>query len=229
MHTTHYAPGRSADTFGRPSQPTVLLWHGTQTDARSTVRMLAEQLAAHGVGVVAPDWNSHAADGGRADLLRSVDFARYWSDAPDRLALVGWSLGAVAAAGLTIRAAQHDLVLAHTVCLAGAFMARDPISGDAVTASLTTVDVGSPFTLLHGLADDVVPAAASRTFAAELDKVGWPNELIELAADHGSIAGAAYDPSADRYSPAEDPTTHGMTREVAGHVTAALERSGCFR
>lgn len=224
MDTLEYAPQRSVDVYGDPSEPTVLLWHGTQTDARHTVRPLAELLARRGLGVVAPDWNSHADDGGRADLLGSVDFARDWSAHPEGLALVGWSLGAVAAAGLTIRAARYGVVLSHTVCLAGAFMVRDPISGDDVTASLASAEVGAPFTLLHGVADDVVPASASRTFAAELAKVGWPVRVIELPTDHGAIAGARYDPAADRYLPAVDPQTHRVAVDVADHIAAALRR-----
>ena len=69
METVEYAAGRLADIFGGPTQPTVLLWHGQQPDARSSVRPLAELIAAHGLGVIAPDWDSYAHDGGRADLL----------------------------------------------------------------------------------------------------------------------------------------------------------------
>src|SRR6201995_3778133 len=102
MQTVEYAPGRLVDVSGKPAQQTVLLWHGQQPDARATVRPLAELLAGHGLGVVVPDWNSYADDGGRSDLLRSVHFARHRVDDPDGLVLVGWSMGGVAAAGLTI-------------------------------------------------------------------------------------------------------------------------------
>jgi len=43
-----------------------------------------------------------ADDGGRADLLDSVHFARERVDHPDSLVLVGWSMGGLAAAGLTV-------------------------------------------------------------------------------------------------------------------------------
>ena len=62
MQTVEYAAGRLADVFGDPARPTVLLWHGQQADARSSVRSLAELIASRGLGVVAPDWNSYAAD-----------------------------------------------------------------------------------------------------------------------------------------------------------------------
>ena len=83
METVEYAAGRLADVFGEPTQPTVLLWHGQQPDARSSVRPLAELIAGHGLGVIAPDWDSYAHDGGRADLLDSVHFARERVDHPD--------------------------------------------------------------------------------------------------------------------------------------------------
>src|SRR5690348_1803542 len=129
METVEYARGRRVDLFGDPAQPTILLWHGAQTDARAAVRPLAEFLAERGLSVIAPDWNSHADDGGRSDLLRSAHFARGRTAKSEGLTLVGWSLGGLAAAGLTIHASDHGVRVAHTVCLAGAFMVRDPICG----------------------------------------------------------------------------------------------------
>ena len=81
-----------------------------------------------------------------------------------------------------------------------------------------------PFTLLHGLADDVVPVTASREFAAALERVGWPVNLVELRADHGSIAGAEYDPVADRYHAAQCKQAHDVATEVAAQITAILAR-----
>ena len=161
METVEYAAGRHADVFGETSQPTVLLWHGQQPDARSSVRRLAELIAGHGVGVIAPDWNSYADDGGRADLLRSVQFARERVHDPDDLVLVGWSMGGLAAAGLTVHAQRLDMAFAHTVCLAGAFMVPDPIFNELPASQVSADAPRSPFTLLHGMADRVVPASVA--------------------------------------------------------------------
>jgi hypothetical protein len=215
VRTVEYAPGRLADVFGDSTQPTILLWHGMQTDARAAV---GPMLAERGAAVVAPDWNSHADDGGRADLLRSLEFTRERADGP--LVLVGWSLGGCAAAGVTL--GGLDVPLARTVCLAGAFMAPDPISGRMPTDMLSADRAGSPFTLLHGLADDAVPVTASRAFAADLRQAGWPVELVELAADHGSIAGADYDAAADRYVPASGGPALEVASEVAARIAATL-------
>lgn len=223
MQTLEYAPGRSADVFGDQAQPTILLWHGMQSDARAALRPLAQRLADRGAAVVAADWNSHADDGGRADLLRSVGFTRERSTGA--IVIVGWSMGGAAAAGLTLDAQRHNVAIAHTVCLAGAFMANDPISGRPVTDLLSAAQVSSPFTLLHGLADDVVPPSASEKFAAALQRAGRPVELVTLTADHGTIAGADYDAAADRYVPGESDDAQRVAREVAERI-AVLAHAG---
>ncbi len=220
METVEYAPGRLVDVCGSPSQRTVLLWHGQQPDARVAVRPLAELLVGHGLGVVVPDWNSRADDGGRTDLLRSVHFARERVDDPDGLVLVGWSLGGVAAAGLTIQANRLGYGFAHTVCLAGAFPFTDPIFGQVPAAQLKRGTPTSPFTLLHGLSDGVLPVAVTRTFAEALRRNQWQVEVIELPADHGSIAGASYDAAAGRYSAGTDPETLAVAADVAARVAA---------
>jgi predicted esterase len=221
MEIVEYAAGRLADVVGRPSQPTVLLWHGQQADARASVRPLVGLLSDLGLGVVAPDWNSSAKDGGRADLLNSVQFTRDRVDDPDGLVLVGWSMGGVAAAGLTIQAQQFGVQFAHTVCLAGAFMVADPISGSVPAAQLHGAGARSPFTLLTGVSDRVIPVAAAHEFASALRNNDWPVEVAELPADHGSIAGAVYDAEAGRYSAATDSTTLAVAADVAARIAAA--------
>ncbi|HEX5254041.1 MAG TPA: alpha/beta fold hydrolase [Mycobacterium sp.] len=220
METEEYAPGRLADVFGDSAQHTVLMWHGMQTNARAAVGPLAGMLATHGAAVVAPDWNSHAEDGGRADLLRSLEFTRKRAD--DGIVLVGWSLGGAAAAGVALNQSQFDIAIRHTVCLAGAFMAPDPVSGEDLTDMLSADQIGAPFTLLHGVNDDAVPVRASREFAASLREFGWPVDVVELAADHGSIAGADYDPVADRYVPGTSEQARQVGAEVAARIAATL-------
>jgi predicted esterase len=210
-----YAHGRNLDLFGDAAGPTVLMWHGAQTDARSAMSPLAELVAGYGLTVVVPDWNSHADDAGREDLLQSAQFARHHAGS-DALVLVGWSLGGVAAAGLAIHAGQFNVTVTHTVCLAGAFMVRDPITAAHLPRELPTQK--SPFMLLHGAADDVVPVEASRSFAATLNDNGWPVELVELAADHGSIAGAVYDRGRGLYFAADDSEVLGVAADVAGRI-----------
>lgn len=222
MQTIEYAPRRSADVFGPPDSQTVLLWHGMQTDARAAVRPLAELVADRGFHVIAPDWNSHATDGGRADLLASAHFAadrNNSSDVPGGIVLAGWSLGGLAAAGLTIHADAFGLRILRTICLAGAFTATDPITGAHLPEQPPASARPVPFTLLHGVRDDAVPPAASRDFAATLERWSWPVESVELDADHGSVAGASYDAAADRYVAAHDPASLAVAAEVAARIT----------
>ena len=182
------------------------------------MRPLAELIAEQGRTVLVPDWNSHADDGGRADLLASLQFAREQVTDSDGMVLVGWSMGGAAAAGLTIHAPELGLGLTHTVCLAGAFIVRDPIFGEHPAAVLSGRDDSSPFTLLHGVSDAVIPVAVSRSFASSLEKNGWPVEMVELAADHGTIAGAVYDSAADRYAAATDSQTLAVAAGVANRI-----------
>jgi len=195
------------------------MWHGAQTDARSAMRPLAEMVAGYGLTVVVPDWNSHADDHGRGDLLRSAEFARQQADEAG-IVVVGWSMGGVAAAGLTIHAGEFNTPVRHTVCLAGAFTAPDPIT--ALPLPIELPAQSSPFTLLHGAADDVVPAGVSRSFATTLTANGWPVEFVELPADHGAIAGATYDRALDRYSAANDPQVLALAAEVADRIAAVV-------
>jgi predicted esterase len=225
METVEYAAGRLADVVGRPSQQTVLLWHGQQADARASVRPLVRLLSELGMGVVAPDWNSYADDGGRADLLNSVQFTRERVDDPDGLVLAGWSMGGVAAAGLTLQARRLGVAFAHTVCLAGAFMVADPISGTVPATQLHGDGAGSPFTLLSGVSDRVIPVAVAHDFASALRHDDWPVEVVELPADHGSIAGAVYDAAVGRYSAATDAKTLAVAADVAAHIAAASRSS----
>ncbi|MGE2717944.1 alpha/beta hydrolase [Mycolicibacterium litorale] len=221
--TRDYAPGRSLDLYGDPTAPVVLLWHGMQTDSRAAVAPLAERIAGQGFAVAAADWNSHADDHGRSDLLGSARFASELPGAADGLIVVGWSMGGAAAAGLTFGAAGYGVRVAHTVCLAGAFMAPDPLTGQPLAPSSPAGD-RMRMTLVHGSADDVIPVAVGRDFAVEAGGAGWLVQYIELAADHANIVGARYDAAGDRYEPADDAASLAVAAEVAGIVARSAKR-----
>ncbi|MGZ6780413.1 MAG: esterase, partial [Mycobacterium sp.] len=63
--------------------------------------------------------------------------------------------------------------------------------------------------------------SGSRHFATALEQHGWPVQVVELDADHGSIAGARYDHAADRYSAADDAKTRAVVVDVAARIAAA--------
>ncbi|ORM36703.1 alpha/beta fold hydrolase [Williamsia sp. 1135] len=218
METNEYASGRLVDVFGDATDPVVLLWHGTQTDARAVLRPFATLLADHGFYVIVPDWDSHAADRGRDDLLGSLRYAA----AAGTFALIGWSLGGTAAAGVALHADHYGSPVSRVITLAGAFGATNPLTGESLPTGDLPTGARIPITLLHGMSDDVVPLTASEDFAAALDD--WPRELITFDADHGSIAGAIYDADADRYCPADDSATLDVAGEIVDRISAILRQ-----
>ncbi len=231
MDTFEYATGRHVDVHRGRAGGHVLLWHGRQPDMRSVVVPLSELIAARGPTVYAADWNSHADDGGRGDILGSVRFARESIEAdggdPDALVLMGWSLGGTAAAGLTLNARRLGLAVAHTVCLAGGFPAPDPVSGlQLLTDRLPSSPRPTPFTLMHGIGDEVVQVSVSRAFAQQLTQAGWPVEVVELATDHAGIASAEPDPSSDGYRAAVDEQTIAVATEVADQIAEITSPRG---
>jgi hypothetical protein len=51
-------------------------------------------------------------------------------------------------------------------------------------------------------------------------------QVVELPADHGSIAGAVYDASAGRYRAAADAETLAVAADVAARIAAAGQPLG---
>jgi predicted esterase len=111
------------------NSPVVLVWHDRGQTTADAIAGLGELDAM----VVAPSWEPLADDGGRASLLVSVREAREQIEAgggdPNELVLVGFGLGAVAAAGLTLHAKRLGIGLGMTVCVAPRWDEPDPISG----------------------------------------------------------------------------------------------------
>ena len=186
--TVEYAPGRPIDIYGPAAPTTVLLWHGSGPNERDVLAPLATAVADRGVRVLVPDWDSTKPDGGRADLLRSVKFARERGDS--RLVVAGWSLGGTAAASLAINARKLGLDSVPAVCLAGAFMTTDPLSGQPFTSFEPSPRAPGSIRLIHGNRDDIVDIAGSRAFATALQSAGWEADLTELDTDHAGIVGA---------------------------------------
>ena len=114
-----YLPGRGMDVYAGPGEARpVLLWHGRGPDERQVLRPLARLAAEMGLVVFVPDWRPDAADGGRAELLASVEFARSaaaeFARSGQELVLAGWSRGGKAAAvpeadGLAVEKSTSDL------------------------------------------------------------------------------------------------------------------------
>ena len=223
METVEYAAGRLVDVFGAPAQPTVLLWHGQQA---RRARLGAAACRAAGrpwLGRYRPRLGLHADDGGRADLLRSVHFARERVDRPRRSGtgrlVDGRSRGGRADdSGAT---ARHRFRAHRLPCRR--------VHGAPIRSS-----VEFPATQLERRSHDVArlpcctayptrhPVAVSHDFASALRHNDWPVQVVELPADHGSIAGASYDASPAATRLPNDAQTLAVAADVAARIAAVL-------
>jgi len=126
--------------------------------------------------------------------------------------LAGWSRGGRCAAAIGVRAEGVDgwrpLAVA---CLGSAYTRPAPTTGTSPIADLAAGRATPvPFWIVHGTADTVVPAVASREFTATLRRHGWPVRFEEPPSDHAGVVMAEYDPALRRCRPA-----------TAGHAVAA--------
>jgi acetyl esterase/lipase len=227
-----YLPGRLADVYPAPDgSPVLLLWHGSGGDERDVLRPLASAVAAAGVAVVVPDWRLYSPDLGRRELLASLEYAlSYAADFggdQGRVALAGWSAGAAAAAGLTLRPEVYGgwrpVGLAG---LAGAYGMWAPTTGSAPLDDAATTDTPPvPVRLAHGTRDEVVGVESSRSFADALRARGWPVTLDEPAVDHAGAVLTEYDPSIRRCRPSERPEVVAARDAVVDAVVRAARAS----
>jgi predicted esterase len=229
-----YGLGKLADVYW-PERvtpaPLALLWHGIGVDERDVLGPLATAVSRLGVAVVVPDWESEAADGGRAQLLASVEFTRGLArERPAESAtgsdggfvLAGWSRGGKMAASLALNpVTAGGWRPSAVVCLASGYSkgpAMSPIGNgpfaDMTGAAAETTPV--PLLLVHGARDTVVNIQQSRDFAAMASSHGWPVNLAESDTDHGGIVMTEWDESRRRCRPTTEP--HAI---AAGLLSAA--------
>lgn len=198
METVDYLPGRQLDVHGEGDRGVALLWHGRGPDNRGALADLGGQIADAGLRVVVPDWDSHADDAGRSELLASLRHARGLASGlgldPSRLVVGGWSLGGTAALDLVLHASELDLPPVRTVLFApgdgpdavGAF------SGEALPAQFPAGADFLPVDVVLGVDDDVTEPAMVTGLVDRLRASGWATTLTEVEADHWTIA---YDPT----------------------------------
>ncbi|MGA5821662.1 alpha/beta hydrolase [Kitasatospora sp. NPDC094028] len=229
--TTPYTDDRLADLHQPPAgtagpAPVVLLWHGSGPDERDVLRPLARAAADLGLLVVVPDWRPDRADGGRADLLASLAFARRNAGAhggdPRRLVLAGWSLGAKEAVALATHPdTPAELRPAAVVGVAGRYDTPAATTGEPALTVLAARPSPVPVHLVHGAADEVVAAEHSRELRAAVPRARY----LELPTDHAGVVMTVYSPEARRCVPATDPATLRAGRRTAAVLAEAAARS----
>jgi len=115
-----------------PGRPVVLVWVDPAQTGDDTRRLLAELPA----DLLVAHWDQNVDDAGRSDLLASVRDARDRIIAqggnPDELTVVGFGLGAVAAAGLARYARRLGIGLGRVIAVAGRWDEPDPFSGSPI-------------------------------------------------------------------------------------------------
>jgi acetyl esterase/lipase len=208
-----YGLGKVLDVY-RPGDdtvvPVVLLWHGVGPDERDVLGTLAGAVAERGAMVLVPDWRRDSADGGRAQLLTSLAFAREhcagMGGDPDRFVLAGWSMGGMAAAGVALHPELAGGWRPSAVaCFGSSFVRIAPTTGTAPADDLAGTSLPPvPFWLVHGTDDPVVPVARSVAFAAGLAARRWPVRFEQPDTDHAGVVMTVYDPELGRCRPAHD-------------------------
>jgi predicted esterase len=236
--------------------PLALLWHGIGADERDVLEPLATAVSGLGVAVVVPDWESEAADGGRAHLLASVEFTLALARArPAELAtgsdgefvLAGWSRGGKMAASLALNPlTAGGWRPSAVVCLASGFSkgpAMSPIGNGPMTdlteaaeaarpaAAAAAAETAAPptpvpFHLVHGNRDTVVNIQQSRDFAVAAASRGWPVDLAETDTDHAGIVMTEYDESTRRCRPTTAPDAIAAGLLSAQTIASAAGRRG---
>lgn len=166
-------------TPGRPDRPVLLILHGNASSARSVTDWFAPVIAA-GYGVVAADYRGYSGNPGEPSepgLAADADAFLAWAItlAGDRpVWIVGHSLGGGVAMALAERRPPEVLVTIGTFTrlrdMAPA-LARAMIP-DAYR-NLDRAKTGTaPWFLIHGLADDVVPATHGQALHALASQAG---------------------------------------------------------
>ena len=168
--------------------PAILLLHGSGGNINWWTDRLAPHLASAGVALFAPHYFDRT-DTERADLATITDGVHVplWLDTlsaaldliaarpsidPNRIALVGISLGAFLSLGLAaINSASPDPAVRNKIrCLID-------LSGGLIEPYATQATAAFPPTLiLHGEADDIVPVTRARELDAQLTRLKVPHE-----------------------------------------------------
>ncbi len=223
-----YAPGKVLDVYepiGTDAAPVVLLWHGSGPDERDALGPLGAEVAAHGVLVLVPDWQSDDFAIGSAQLLASLAFARGGSadlgGDPGRLVLAGWSLGANAATWVGLHPeVAGGVPLSVVVGLGGSYFGS-PFGDDVFAGVDDAGTAGTRAVLVHGSVDNLVPVERSAEAADRLARLGWSVRLRQVGTDHAGVIGTVYDRARGRCVPTDDPVRVAVRAEVAGVMAGA--------
>ena len=157
---------KGVEVAGRADQPMLLVFHGNASAASDTAAWLAP-LIAQGYGLVAAEYRGYSGNPGRADEVGlGADADAFFARAKvlagaRRVIVIGHSLGSGVAFGLARRQRLNALVTigAFTTLRAMAPRIARAFVHDRYDNLGTVASLDEPWFLLHGLADDTVPAS----------------------------------------------------------------------
>lgn len=226
-----YSPGRSLEALGRPEHGIALLWHGRGVDHGASMQPLATRIAASGVLALSVDWDSEAADAGRADLLSSVRFARELATSngldPDSFVIAGWSLGGSAALSLATHSKRLGIGLGGVVLIA-------PGDGDRLVEPITAAPLPQRFPpgagrcrvdLVYGERDPLATPDLVTGLELRLRACGWDTSMHSVDADHAGVVGTRYEARTERYLPSRAADALHAADTVAELIVTAVSRS----
>jgi fermentation-respiration switch protein FrsA (DUF1100 family) len=206
-----------AEVAPQPGKPTLLVFHGNASSAIGTLDWFAPLVAA-GYGVVAAEYRGYSGNPGRADeagLARDAD--AFYAEArrvagSDKLIVVGHSLGGGVAFGLALRQKLDALVTIGTFTSLRAMVPRiaRAFISDRYDNLAAVPKLDEPLFLLHGRADDTVPAAMGQQLhqaAARAKRPGY-SAVIDSAGhrpDGATVAAIVVRIAAQLDHPGETP------------------------
>ena len=178
----------------KDGRPTLLVFHGNASDAAGMLAWLAP-LIADGYGVVAAEYRGYAGNPGRPDEAGlAADADAFYTEARrlaagGRVYVIGHSLGGGVAFGLARRQRLDALVTVGTFTRLRAMAPRIArvLVHDRFDNLAAVPALDEPLFLIHGTADDTVPAAEARQLQEAASAAHNPGEGF-------AIAGAGHHP-----------------------------------
>jgi uncharacterized protein len=162
--TLRSPPGEAA-----PSSPTVIFFHGNGESAAQNFD-LAEALVHRGIGVLLAEYRGYGGMPGRpservvtADAERALELLEHCGVRPERLVLIGRSLGTGVAVALAVRHRPALLILVspYTSLVDLGRRIAGPLApfltSDRFDTTSRIQKVTCPIVIIHGTADEVVP------------------------------------------------------------------------
>lgn len=181
----------------RPGKPVILFFHGNGDSVLGSV-IAVQSLVAAGYGAVLPEYRGFNGGPGLPDeagLYKDARAARAWMTAngigPDRVVMIGYSLGTGVAAQMAMERRPRALVLiapyasiAHVTAARFWWSPADLLVSERFDTASKIAGITCPILLIHGTADTTIPpdnSALLKTLRPDAERVLFPSVGHEIA------------------------------------------------